>query len=236
MECYDFKPIAHVRSSSVQRYMAPRQAVFAAGEAWIEFEIDARLALAAADLEGFDRIWLLGVFHLNVGHDWKAKVRPPVSADGRRYGVLATRAPHRPNPLALSCVKLLEVTPRGLRVGGCDLLDGTPILDIKPYIPEADSFPRSAAGWRDELPKPFRVSFARGVREKAAAAQRQGAPDLVEFCRIQLANNPLDHRRKRIRRLAEGEYEIACRWWRCRFSLDEAKRTVRVLSIRDSRA
>src|SRR6185437_11868823 len=88
-------------------------------------------------LAGFERIWLLFVFHRSEG--WKPLVRPP--RGGGKRGVLATRSPHRPNAIGLSAVELVAVEERALRVRGVDLLDGTPILDIKPYVPYADAFP-----------------------------------------------------------------------------------------------
>lgn len=228
-----FRPIAFVRSASRYRFEAPRQAVYASAGAFIEFAGDPRLPLAAADLAGFDRIWLIGLFSLNRAAAWKPKVRPPLSPDGRRYGVLATRSPHRPNPIALSAVRLLAVEKAGLRVGPCDLLDGTPILDIKPYIPEADSFPDSKTGWRSSLPAPWRVTLAPAAAAKSAWIEARTGLDLANFCRIQLGSNPLDARRKRITPLdpARRLYAIGCRTWRADFTLDEPARAAAVLDI-----
>jgi len=95
-----------------------------------------------------ERIWILAHLHLNQGYN--AKVMPPRGPKKKR-GLLATRAPHRPNPIGLSAVTLLGVKGNKLSLGPCDLIDGTPILDIKPYIPYADAFPDAKAGWVDEL-------------------------------------------------------------------------------------
>ena len=145
--------IAHVRSPYARRIDAPHQSNViegtesgAAAEALIEFVPDFPAA-AFADLAGFDRIWLVFVFHRSEG--WKAKVRPP--RGGGQRSVLATRSPHRPNPIGLSAVELVAVEDHALRARGIDLLDGTPILDIKPYVPYADAFPASAAGWIDQI-------------------------------------------------------------------------------------
>ena len=230
-EKFEIFPIAFVRSEARFRAAAPRQAVFAKKGAFIEFIPDARLSLAAKDLEGFERIWLIGCFHLNLGQEWKAKVRPPVSADGKRYGVFSTRAPHRPNALALSCVKLLKVTEKGLLVGPCDLLDGTPIFDIKPYLPEADAFPNSKAGWRDAVKgeTPYKITFARSTFKALAAARKDGF-DLRDFARLQLSFRPLDKKRKRLKKVGEN-YLIACTLWRLLFSLDESKKRLRILKV-----
>ena len=118
----------------------------AVAEAVIEF-VDGFPAEAFHDLVGFERIWL--IFQFDRSEGWKAQVRPP--RGGGKRGVLATRSPHRPNAIGLSAVELVAVEASGLRVRGMDLLDGTPILDIKPYVPYADAFPESAAGWIDEI-------------------------------------------------------------------------------------
>jgi tRNA-Thr(GGU) m(6)t(6)A37 methyltransferase TsaA len=147
------RSIAYVRSPYAHRIDAPHQSTVVEGtetgdpaEARIEFVDDIPYA-AFADLAGFQRIWLLFVFHRSEG--WKSQVKPP--RGGGKRSVLATRSPHRPNPIGLSAVELLAVEERGLRVRGVDLLDGTPILDIKPYVPYADAFPESAAGWIDAV-------------------------------------------------------------------------------------
>lgn len=148
-----FRPIAHVRSPYARRIDAPHQSVVTAGtetghaaQARIEFADDLP-AEAFADLAGFERIWLLFVFDRSEG--WKPQVRPP--RGGGKRGVLATRSPHRPNPIGLSAVELVAVEARALVVRGIDLLDGTPILDIKPYVPYADAFPAARAGWIDAI-------------------------------------------------------------------------------------
>lgn len=150
---YNAQPIAFVRSPYTRRIDAPHQSTVVEGtetgavaEASIEFVPDIEFA-AFRDLAGFERIWLLFVFHRSEG--WKAEVRPP--RGGAKRSVLATRSPHRPNAIGLSAVELVAVEERALRVRGVDLLDGTPILDIKPYVPYADAFGHSRAGWIDEI-------------------------------------------------------------------------------------
>jgi len=146
-------PIAYARSPYARRIDAPHQPTVVQGtetgqaaDALIVF-VDAIPAEAFRDLAGFERIWLLFVFHRSEG--WKAEVKPP--RGGGKRSVLATRSPHRPNAIGLSAVELVAVEDRALRVRGMDLLDGTPILDIKPYVPYADAFPQSRAGWIDDI-------------------------------------------------------------------------------------
>lgn len=108
-------------------------------------EVYPEFADGLADLEGFERIWLLTWLHKS----GPAKLRVIPYRDTVERGVFATRSPARPNPIALSCVRLERVDGNLLHIAGCDLLDGTPVLDIKPYSPDIDSFPGSKAGWWD---------------------------------------------------------------------------------------
>jgi tRNA-Thr(GGU) m(6)t(6)A37 methyltransferase TsaA len=169
---FSLQAIAHVRSPYRTRIDAPHQSTVTAGtasgaaaEAWIEF-VPGFPADALSDLDGFARIWLIFVFDRSEG--WIARVRPP--RGGGKRGVLATRSPHRPNPLGLSAVELLGVEDGALRVRGLDLLDGTPILDIKPYVPYADAFPNAAAGWIDALDARTGTGHAPGPKRPRKAA------------------------------------------------------------------
>ena len=135
------RPIGFVRSPYGEKVEAPRQGT--AGGAAGTVELLPGYEDALSDLEGFDRIWLVFWFDRSVG--WKPKVLPPRS-DAKR-GVFATRSPHRPNPIGLTAVRLERVSGLVLHVRDLDLVDGTPVLDIKPYIPYADAFPEAGAGW-----------------------------------------------------------------------------------------
>lgn len=147
-------PIGVVRSPYQERHGTPRQAGIKGRErahsmepGQVELFLDQVPAKALRDIEGFDRIWLLTYLHLNP--KWGPLVRPP--RGGVRRGVFATRSPHHPNSIGLSCVVLDRVEEGVLHVRGLDLIDGTPVLDIKPYVPYCDAFPDSAAGWVDAL-------------------------------------------------------------------------------------
>jgi len=151
---FSFRPIGHVRSPYLQRIDAPHQPTVVAGtetgrEAEAVLELDPELPEATlSGLAGFTRVWLVFVFHRSEG--WAPMVRPPRGPRVKR-GVFATRSPHRPNAIGLSCVELVGVEGRTLRLRGVDLLDGTPVLDIKPYVPYADAFPEARAGWIDQV-------------------------------------------------------------------------------------
>ena len=146
----DGLPVFDSVEEAVQQTQATAAMIFVpaafAADAIIEFVADFPEA-ALQDLVGFERIWVVFVFDRSEG--WKALVKPP--RGGPKRGVLATRSPHRPNAIGLSAVELVAVEERCLRVCGVDLLDGTPILDIKPYVPYADAFPASCAGWIDAV-------------------------------------------------------------------------------------
>ncbi len=144
-------PIGRVRSPYTERHGTPRQSQLAAPPAdytpaiaQIELFPDRIPAEALKDLAGFEYIWLITWLHLN--HHWNPTVIPPRGPRVRR-GTLATRAPHRPNPIGLSATRLLEVGDRRLTVSGIDLLDQTPVLDIKPYVPYCDAFPYARSGY-----------------------------------------------------------------------------------------
>jgi tRNA (adenine37-N6)-methyltransferase len=146
--------IGRIHSPFTERFGTPRQACLGqAGDAAdrvvgrVELFKDIVPALALRDLDGFDRAWLITWLHLN-GPNWPSLVRPP--RGGPRRGIFATRAPHRPNPIGLSAVRVLGVEGCIIHVAGLDLIDGTPVLDVKPYVAYADAFPEASAGWVDE--------------------------------------------------------------------------------------
>jgi tRNA (adenine37-N6)-methyltransferase len=146
------EPIGHVRSPYGRRFGTPQQAAAFDSDAEAVLQLDvARIpAEALADLAGIERIWVLSLLHR--GGSWAPMVMPPRGARVRR-GLFSTRSPDRPNPIGLSAVKLVRIEGCDLHVRGIDLLDGTPILDIKPYVPYADAFPESKAGWIDVVPR-----------------------------------------------------------------------------------
>lgn len=148
--------IAHIHTDYNEKFGIPRQSGLAKSvKGRIVFQPEFRDAEAVRGLDGFSHLWLIWEFSENRGKAWSPTVRPPRLGGNRRMGVFATRSPFRPNPIGLSCVKLEEVItddPDGpvIVVSGPDLMDGTPILDIKPYIPYADSVPDASVGFLSE--------------------------------------------------------------------------------------
>ena len=157
MEQHSIKVIARIRSDFKTKFGVPRQSgLVEALRARIVFEPEYRNADALRGIEGFSHLWLIWQFSEAVREDWSPTVRPPRLGGNERMGVFATRSPFRPNPIGLSCVRLERVdltNPRGpvLHVAGADLMDGTPIYDIKPYIPYADCHPEATEGFTGQV-------------------------------------------------------------------------------------
>ena len=152
MEQHSIKVIARIRSDFQTKFGIPRQSgLVDALRAFIVFEPEFRNPDALRGIEGFSHLWLIWQFSETVREDWSPTVRPPRLGGNARIGVFATRSPFRPNALGLSCVRLegVERTADGpvLLVAGADLMDGTPIYDIKPYLPYADCKPDAIGGF-----------------------------------------------------------------------------------------
>ena len=152
----DLKPVAHYRGALGSKFGIPRQSGLVPSlRGRIEFEPEFRNREALRGLEGFDRIWLIWEFSANkpAKGEWQPTVRPPRLGGNIAMGVWATRSPFRPNPLGLSCVELESIDGLDLIVKGADLMDGTPIYDIKPYVAYADSFPEARSGFAATAPE-----------------------------------------------------------------------------------
>lgn len=153
---HQLSPIARVRTDFPSKFGVPRQSGLAGRLlATVVFEPAFRTPDALRGIEGFSHLWLIWQFSHALREGWSATVRPPRLGGNARVGVFATRSPFRPNALGLSCVKLERVawdTPEGavLHVSGADLVDGTPVYDIKPYLPYADCRPEATGGFSEE--------------------------------------------------------------------------------------
>ena len=223
-----FTPVGTVHCDFKYRFETARQGVFADNRGFIELFPGHNYEQALADLDGFERIWVVFAFHLN--SSWKPKVTPPVAPAHRRFGVFATRAPHRPNPIGISCVELEKVENLRVHIRNFDMLDGTPVLDLKPYIPEADAFPVSRAGWRDGVRKEeYAIRISESAREKMDFLSALCGLDLENFCRVQLVRDPASKERKRVEPCRGGLWTIGCRTWRILFRVED--RSVEVLDV-----
>ena len=191
METSLIRPIARYEGELPEKFGLPRQAgVVPALEGRVVFEPAYRDPEALRGIEGFSHLWLIWQFSENLRQagDWSPTVRPPRLGGNVRMGVFATRSPFRPNALGLSCVRLLGIEKdpeRGLvlRVGGADLMDGTPIFDVKPYVPYADAHPEALSGFAPDAGETLDVVFLPGTEEKIPADKR-------EALRGVLANDP----------------------------------------------
>jgi tRNA-Thr(GGU) m(6)t(6)A37 methyltransferase TsaA len=231
MQSYAFHSIGVLSSPRRHRYDVPRQgALDETHEARVLLHEGENFEQAIDDLRGFERIWLLYVFHLNEG--WKPRVQVPRHRKDK-VGVFATRAPYRPNPIGLSCVRLLEVEKLVLRVTECDLLDGTPILDIKPYLPYADAFPDAATGWVPAAEEKYRVQLAPRAMQQLLWLRSEDI-DMLPFIETQLEEKPTDGSRKRVAQIddASGRHELAYRTWRVVFHVDDTEHVVHVEAVR----
>ena len=219
-ETYTLTPIAHIQNDFPEKFGIPRQSgLVEEVESLIVFEPDYRNADALRGIEGYSHLWLLWVFSQAIRDGWSPTVLPPRLGGKTRMGVFATRSPFRPNALGLSCVKLLAVEegPEGLmlKVGGADLMDGTPIFDIKPYIPYADCKPEASCGFAPDPGATLRVTYAPGTAEKLPPEKR---PALTGI----LANDP----RPRYQHQPERLYALDFAGHTVRFTVDGDKLTV----------
>ena len=186
----EISPIAYIKTDFPEKFGVPRQSGLAKHlRGKIVFEKEYRNADALRGLEGFSHIWLIWEFSANRRTDqWQPTVRPPRLGGNVQMGVFATRSPFRPNPLGLSCVRISDIdlnTPDGpvIYVTGADLMDGTPIYDIKPYIRYADSRPEAICGYVDELhERCLKVVIPAGLSDNIE--EKNIIPSLIETLRL----------------------------------------------------
>jgi len=228
------EPIGLLRSSMATKVDAPRQPRAAEGtEARIELFPGRHFEHALEDLARWERIWVIFWFHQNAG--WRPKVLPPRSTTGRK-GVFSTRSPHRPNPIGMSVVRLERVDGLVLHIRDSDMLDGTPVLDIKPYVAYTDAHPDAGSGWLDDSgvaqaadPVPAHdVQFEPLALEQALWIETHAGLAIGERIRSTLMLGPEPHPYRRIRRVEDG-MQLAVKEWRVRFVVNG--REVRVVRI-----
>lgn len=210
---FSLKPIASFKTQRRNKYDCPRQGAYETSEELGEILIESELNFAQCthDLQGFSHIWLLYAFHQ--AQNWKPMVQPPTSE--KKRGVFATRAPHRPNPIGLSCVELVEVRRDRLVVKSFDLLDGTPILDIKPYVTRYDSIPLASEGWLAEPFATYTVEWSEVALEQAVWIEKNCDWNLRDALERNLRHKPFDKSHKRFAR--DGESLIySMKTWRIR--------------------
>ena len=182
---YRFEPIGIMSTCFKEKFGIPRQPGLTSSAGGILKLNDDPFYLAAVkQLEGFSHLWIIFVFHRHDAKNWKPSIRPPRLGGAKKVGVLASRSPHRPNPIGLSAVKLQRIdleAPGGIEihVEGVDILDGTPVLDIKPYISYADSIPDAVAGWADEPIVRTPVVFSEASLASISRLNRSNLKELI---------------------------------------------------------
>lgn len=222
MESISIQPIAKMRSDFPTKFGIPRQSNLVEElESTIIFEPAFRNTDALRGIEGFSHLWIIWQFSEAVRQEWSPTVRPPRLGGNTRMGVFATRSPFRPNNLGLSCVRLLEVVPTDtegtvLRVAGADLMNGTPIFDIKPYIPYSDSFPEAIGGFTDTVSNfLLEVEFPEALLKMLPECKRQAAIGV-------LSHDP----RPSYQRKPDRIYGLAFAGYDIRFTVNDRKLTV----------
>lgn len=239
MSTMEIKPIAVFHSGKKKPYEASRQGSAAAnseevGE--IRFERGQQFEQALDGIEGCTHLWLIYQFHRNT--EWNPKVQPPRGGSGKKIGVFATRSPYRPNSLGLSGVELIHRKGLSLFVRKFDLLDQTPIFDVKPYLPYADSHPEARVGWLDGIEDQRRtVIFSNQAQEQLLWLESRGLDQLRNFLIQQLEFDPLNSKKKRLLRpltcttgggtapaaqaSQDAQATLCYRTWRALFSVND---------------
>jgi tRNA (adenine37-N6)-methyltransferase len=232
------EPIGVVRTAFRAKAEAPRQPGAAAGvPGRIELFPGHNFEHALEDLAGWDYIWVIYWFHLNAA--WRPKVLPPRSTSGRK-GLFSTRSPHRPNPLGLSALRLDRVEGLTLHLRAVDMVDGTPVLDIKPYVPYSDAHPDARSGWLEDAARAsqaaspgdpldaWQVHFEPLAAEQACWIEEHTCLPLAERIVATLSLGPQPNPYRRIKPEGRG-FRLAIKEWRIHFSVDG--RQLRVLQI-----
>lgn len=224
-----FDPIGIFRCRERYPYDVARQGTVADGNlGMIELFSGRSFEQALFELESFSHLWLIFAFHLNA--HWKPMVSPPRHRKAK-VGVFASRAPYRPNPIGITCVRLLACKGLQVYVRGHDLLDETPVLDIKPYLRYADCHPEASDGWlgADEA---YLVQFEPLAELQLKWLEKQGLDCLRQFLVNQLQYEPTNAQRHRLSKSGENaSCLLAYRTWRAEFCADDNDRIVKVKKI-----
>ena len=210
------EPIGVLRTPHVALAATPRQPAVTGARGVIELFPGRGFEDALVDLGSFSHLWTL--FWFDRADSWRPKVQPP--RDSYKRGVFATRAPHRPNPIGLSALALERIEGLCVHVRGVDALDGTPVLDLKPYVPYTDAIPDATHGWLAASdPRPaWRVAFGALAERQLAWLDREHGIDLRTPLVRALALGPQPHAYRRIRETGDG-FRIAVKDWRATFAV-----------------
>ena len=221
-----YKPIGIFSTKQFEPYQASRQPDEFSNPGFIQLYEKNNFEQALQDLEGCSHIWI--IFHFHKNSNWKPLVQTPRSEG--KIGVFATRAPYRPNAIGISAVALSSIDGLKVYVGPNDLIDGTPILDIKPYHPQADMMENSKIEWLDQNQTlRYNLNFSPFAEDQIDYLENKGVFDLKNFIHRQLEVDPMNKNKKRVKSKTADIWELAYRTWRIDFMVIE--KTVSVLSL-----
>ena len=222
------EPVGHIITPFSQKFGIPRQGAglsIAKGE--VKFSTNIKVAEACEGLEQFSHLWLVFQFHENAEKGWSSKVRPPRLGGNDKLGVFATRSSFRPNGIGMSVVKLISVNKNSISVEGVDMLSGTPILDIKPYIAYADSLPNAQCSYAQESPSlPLKLIYSTqaDAQLQIFVQQYSDLASLIELC---LCSDPRPAYKKH--KNDEKQYHIRLYDIDIHFTVEQNQVTVHVL-------
>lgn len=213
-----FSPIGYLKCARCYHEEQPRQGSLSTSQGCIELILGHNYEQGLKDLDGFSRIWVIYEFHQN--KTWRPLANPPRTDGKGRKGVFATRSPYRPNPVGISCVKLLKIVKNRIYISDSDLLNDTPILDIKPYIADYDSFPDAGRGWLDNvIDNVYEIKYDELAKKKIAYLKKHNV-DLEGIIDAQLGHDPFDKTRNKFIK-GENGYVLRFKSWRVKFEIIE---------------
>ncbi len=228
-----FQPIGYYHGAHLPKQGVPRQSLLDhCSDGEIHLLPGQNFETALRDLAGFQRLWILFVFDRNA--HWRPTTRPPIPHPTQdRIGVFASRGPYRPNPIGLSCVELLSISGRVLKISGADLLDQTPILDLKPYIPHFDSHPHSSIGWMESQERVlWAVNATPLALQQMQSILSWGGPDLLTVAKVQLEYDPLNPAGKRVQWSDEISGVLSIRTWDLQIHANPTQKVISIVNIR----
>jgi tRNA (adenine37-N6)-methyltransferase len=217
---FSFEPVAYVRNDSAEFYQVPYQVgVLPEMRSIIEFERGQNFEMALKDLDGFERVWIVFVF--DRAKNWKPIIQPP--RGDKKVGVFASRSPHRPNAIGISAVELERIDGLKLYIKNHDFLDGTPVLDVKPYIPGVDSYDNSAIGWLSSVEPllSYELVYSETVNEQLAFLRNKHEFDIMDLAEVNIKTSPFPRSNNRIKHLDENLYIMSVKTWRLLYRIEE---------------
>lgn len=222
------RPIATLRTPFAEKFGVPRQSgLVPQAEGKVQFLPEFAAPEFTRGLEAFSHLWLITAFHLQGGWSGSAVVRPPRLGGNETVGVFATRSPNRPNPIGLSLVRMVELEPGAIRVAGVDLVDGTPVYDVKPYLPWTEAVPDARSDWAPAPPGAVDLSAVVIAPQFAAQLGEQTTELVRQLLRLQL--HPAYHD------ASERTYGMTVAGWNVRWRV-QANGGVEVCELSAARA